>query len=348
MFIPVDYRFEDEVVLPRLLETHAAPPPHANEALLTDYREAEKMAAAWLRRFGYKDAEITPVGQDGGIDVAARGAVAQVKLWHTKRVGIGEVQRLAGLTEPGQRPFFFARSGYTKQAEAWASDPAHCVALFELEGDGNLRAANFTALRTLYKAPYRMPPSGRQSISVRFKVVTGGFFAFGVTAIPVGGAFILATPGIAFLPSLFFIGGIWLTYVLGFTQILGRDSRRLIRALTAHRKGQGWPAWREILADPIVADRDDDLPPGQFSGYAEKGQLGLFITVIEFFVLARKLEQWVLCKVGITRRPRAPFGIGELLAVKLLMDMGRTSRRHKRLSRSPKANAQRKNPRRGP
>ncbi|MGW5670130.1 restriction endonuclease [Micromonospora sp. NPDC003776] len=341
MFIPVNYRFEDEIVLPRILETHAAPPPHDNESILSDYREAEKLAAAWLRRFGYKDAEITPVGQDGGIDVAARGAVAQVKLWHTKRVGISEVQRLAGLTKPGQRPFFFARSGYTRQAEEWASDPAHRVALFELEGDGNLRAANFTALRTLYKAPFRMPSSARQPISAGFKVVTGAFFAFGVAAIPVGGAFILATPGTRFLPSLFLIGSIWLTYVLGFTQILGKDFRRLIRALTARREGAEWPGWREILTDPAVADRDEALPAGQFSGYAEKGQLGLFITVIELFVLTRKLRQWALCKVGITRRPRAPFGIGELLAVKLLMDMGRTSRRHKRLPRSPSANARR-------
>ncbi|MFD6611408.1 restriction endonuclease [Micromonospora chalcea] len=340
MFIPVDYKFEDEVVLPRVLETHAVSPPETCGSALSDYREAEKMAAAWLRRFGYKDAEVTPTGQDGGIDVAARGAVAQVKLWHTKRVGISEVQRLAGLTKLGQRPFFFARSGYTKQAEDWASDPAHRVALFELEGDGNLRAANFTALRTLYKAPFRMPLSARQPISIRFKILTGGFFLFGILLISAGGAFILTMPDINFMPSLLFIGGIWLVYLLGFVQILGKDALRLVRAVASRRKGQMWPGWQGILTDPVVLDGDEDLPPGQFAGYAERGQLGLFITVIELLVLARKLREWALCKVGVNRRQRAPFGIGELLAVKLLMDMGRTRRPHKRLRRNPRADIQ--------
>lgn len=67
-----------------------------------DYRDAEKIAAGWLRRFGYSDAEATPDGRDNGIDVYANGAIAQVKNWATKRVGIAEVQRLCGAAQSGQ------------------------------------------------------------------------------------------------------------------------------------------------------------------------------------------------------------------------------------------------------
>ncbi|MBQ1009580.1 restriction endonuclease [Micromonospora sp. M51] len=323
MFIPIDQRFEDEVVLPRILKTHVPPAEGKDEVALTDYRDAEKMAAAWLRRFGYPDAEVTPVGPDNGIDVAARGAVAQVKLWHTKRVGISEVQRLAGLTKPGQQAFFFARSGYTKKAEEWASDPSHRVALFELDGDGNLRAANFTALRALYKAPFRMPRSNRDPLSVKFKAALGSIFIFGMVTIPIMAAFILTSPGVKLAPSLLLLAAMWLLYFLGFTVTLRRDFRRLTCAMAARWRGEAWPGWGEILTEPVAAGRDDDLPPGLFAGYLEKGGLGALISIVEGLVFLRKAKEWALCRTGISRRPKAPFGIGELMAVGLLMDMGR-------------------------
>jgi len=95
LYIPPDEDFQDAVVLPQHLATAslparitgdppAAPHPPAVSAFGDD-REAEEMAARWLRRFGHTDAVVTPPGPDNGIDVAARGAVAQIKLWRNDR-----------------------------------------------------------------------------------------------------------------------------------------------------------------------------------------------------------------------------------------------------------------------
>jgi Restriction endonuclease len=132
--------------------------------IVSDWYVGEQVAAAWVRRFGWEDAEVTPDGRDNGIDVWARGAVAQVKIWKHKRAGIAEVQRLAGSAKPGQSCLFFSADGYTRAALAWSYHLDHRVALFELLPDGRLVACNWHAWRISQEAPFR--PGPRQSAGV--------------------------------------------------------------------------------------------------------------------------------------------------------------------------------------
>lgn len=115
--------------------------------VISTFEDAEKVAASWLRRFGHKDAKATRKGKDNGIDVVAMRAVAQVKWWKTKNVGIVDVQRLVGAANPGQACYFFASRGYTREARTWARGSDHQVALFLLDDSGNVTAANYHAKR---------------------------------------------------------------------------------------------------------------------------------------------------------------------------------------------------------
>jgi hypothetical protein len=127
------------------------------EEIISGYRDAEEISASWMRRFGYRDARTTPIGPDNGIDVWSTGAIAQVKYWTSKRVGIKEVQRLAGTISPGQIPYFFAGSGYTRPAIQWAGNSDNQIRLFILQSDGNLIACNYQARRTLWSAREHTP-----------------------------------------------------------------------------------------------------------------------------------------------------------------------------------------------
>jgi hypothetical protein len=111
---------------------------------------------------------VTPDKQDNGIDVESLGAVAQVKNWRTKRVGIAEVQRLEGSARRGQACFFFAAYGYTKAASRWAMNPDHPVRLFLLRPDGNIIACNYRARRALWGAPFQVPVALRRPTSFWF------------------------------------------------------------------------------------------------------------------------------------------------------------------------------------
>ena len=62
----------------------AAPLP--GQRLIRTAVDAEVAAAEFMRRIGFADAKRTPSGADGGIDVIAAGAVAQVKT-HMKPIG---------------------------------------------------------------------------------------------------------------------------------------------------------------------------------------------------------------------------------------------------------------------
>lgn len=163
-------------------ETTANPdlPASSYPRIIYDYYDAECVAAAWVRRFGYRDATVTPPGSDDGIDVLATGAIAQVKYWHEKYVGVAEVQRLAGCAKRGQGCFFFASGGYTDHALRWADHPDHRVALFHFYNDGNLKPLNFHAELVLWKVPYRgtnQSPKGIPwYIGVPFAIISYGIF----------------------------------------------------------------------------------------------------------------------------------------------------------------------------
>ncbi|GAA0547172.1 hypothetical protein GCM10010172_31180 [Paractinoplanes ferrugineus] len=127
----------------------------AYAVLIRSERDAENTAGRWLHRLGYTDAVLTAVGHDNGIDVISAGAVAQVKRWRTKLVGIRDVQRLAGAAEPGQTCLFFASYGYTAAAKAWAERSDQRVALFIMRDNGTLVAVNQWAYLALCDAPIR-------------------------------------------------------------------------------------------------------------------------------------------------------------------------------------------------
>ncbi|MGX1810556.1 restriction endonuclease [Nocardia sp. NPDC055321] len=108
--------------------------------------DAERNAADWMRRMGYFDAQVTRRGADAGLDVIAENAVAQVK-WQGVKVGRPAIQNLFGA-----RGFhvvdmlFFSSSGYTTQAEVWATE--HGVALFYFDADdGSIMPENIHAQR---------------------------------------------------------------------------------------------------------------------------------------------------------------------------------------------------------
>lgn len=88
---------------------------------------AEELAAGHMRSIGFADAKRTPEGVDGGIDVVASSAVAQVKSWDTA-VGAPEIQRLRGAAHNIDHALFYSRSGYTVAARDAAAGSR--VALF--------------------------------------------------------------------------------------------------------------------------------------------------------------------------------------------------------------------------
>lgn len=95
------------------------------------WQQAEHLVWAWMRINGYPDATLTPAGPDGGVDVRASRAVAQVK-HHARPAGIAEIQRLAGIAGSERRDaLLFSSRGVTPAALTWAT--AHGVTCFSYE-----------------------------------------------------------------------------------------------------------------------------------------------------------------------------------------------------------------------
>lgn len=88
---------------------------------------------------GFKDATLTPGGADGGLDVVASRAAAQVKN-HATPVGAPAVQQLRGAAHGHAHCLFYSRSGYTPAALKYADQAG--VSLFSFSGAGTVTAAN--------------------------------------------------------------------------------------------------------------------------------------------------------------------------------------------------------------
>jgi hypothetical protein len=102
------------------------------------WKQAEYLAVAALRQFGYLDAQLTESGSDGGVDVRSSRILAQVK--HTSRpVGRPVVQQLIGAAD-GLPVAFFALTGYTQQAEDFAIERG--VALFRISLPASVSPVN--------------------------------------------------------------------------------------------------------------------------------------------------------------------------------------------------------------
>lgn len=111
--------------------------------------DAGQNAAIRMRELGFTEARVTTRGPDGGIDVRAPEAVAQVKYWN-KPVGTPDLQRLYGARANNhhQQMLFFARSGFSKGARDYAD--IHGIALFTFDHAGAVSAVNDSA-RSLVK-----------------------------------------------------------------------------------------------------------------------------------------------------------------------------------------------------
>ena len=90
--------------------------------------QAERLAAAALRKFGFDDALPTGSGTDAGLDVAGRFIACQVK-YTVRPVGRPVLQQLVGAAG-GRVTAFFSQAGYTAQAIEYADQVG--MALFGL------------------------------------------------------------------------------------------------------------------------------------------------------------------------------------------------------------------------
>lgn len=106
-------------------------------------RDAEEAARRYLVSSGFRSAQLTGAGPDGGVDVRAPGVVAQVKA-QARPVSISVVQRTHGCAVVERASAaVFALDGFTASARAWADQ--HNVALFTFDLLGVPTPANVVA-----------------------------------------------------------------------------------------------------------------------------------------------------------------------------------------------------------
>ncbi|MBM4574816.1 hypothetical protein GS896_27550 [Rhodococcus hoagii] len=93
--------------------------------------DAELNAAAEMRKLGFTQVTVSPVGPDAGIDVHSREALAQVK-WKDGTVGRPDLQRLYGARGENRSKtlIFFSKSAYTKHAVEYANAVAMCLFVY--------------------------------------------------------------------------------------------------------------------------------------------------------------------------------------------------------------------------
>lgn len=109
-----------------------------------------------MKFWGYHDARVTPSGSDGGVDVRAANALAQVKR-EAKPVGRPTVQRLVGARgrDVSLQLLFFSQSGYSQGALEYASQVG--MALFRYDAAGSMTGSNITARRIIDRAGEPVP-----------------------------------------------------------------------------------------------------------------------------------------------------------------------------------------------
>ena len=126
-------------------------------------RDFELAAADWLRAWGYTNVSCTPVGPDGGSDVIADKAAAQVKAWMTP-IGRPEIQQLRGFAHRRRDALFFSLNDYTAAAYAFANEAR--VALFRFKGyDGTVEPVNDAASALVLRAERQEGTKGQLTIA---------------------------------------------------------------------------------------------------------------------------------------------------------------------------------------
>lgn len=115
---------------------------------ITDAHQAELNAERLMREWGFSDAVATTGGADGGIDVRAKGALAQVK-WKGGVTGRPDLQRLYGARGSGtEQLIFFSAAGYSAQAVEYANQIGMALYTYDPTGTATLvsaRGASATA-----------------------------------------------------------------------------------------------------------------------------------------------------------------------------------------------------------
>ena len=102
---------------------------------------AERTAADWMRRHGFRDATVMNGGVDTGVHVIASRAAAQVRTSFAP-VEPEDLSRLVrdSRTMSGCQRIFFSLSGYSDRAMQFAEE--HCIALLVVGRDGSVVPAN--------------------------------------------------------------------------------------------------------------------------------------------------------------------------------------------------------------
>lgn len=123
---------------------------------INSWQAAEANCAAWMRHWKFPDARVTESGSDGGIDVRATGALAQVKR-EAKPVGRPAVQNLVGARgrDVSLHLFFFSLSGYSQTAFEYANQIG--IALFQYDLLGAMTGVNARARSIVDKAREPVP-----------------------------------------------------------------------------------------------------------------------------------------------------------------------------------------------
>lgn len=108
---------------------------------ITSWQVAEKNALVWMRYWGYKDAQLTVGGADGGVDVRSRSALAQVK-FEAAKTGRPALQRLLGaaMRDTSKQLIFISRGGFGEPAIAYANQVD--MALFVYDRNGHMEPVN--------------------------------------------------------------------------------------------------------------------------------------------------------------------------------------------------------------
>lgn len=152
-------------VLPSISERAATRVTSSERRPISTWQDAEENAAAWMRYFGFKNARVTAGGADGGIDVIADDAVAQVKR-EAIAVGSPAIQRLYGAASAHgtyKHKLFFSASGYSRSAEDFARRLG--IALFNYDREGRVDPAN-PAANTIYRT--LRPAGGHDDLLARY------------------------------------------------------------------------------------------------------------------------------------------------------------------------------------
>lgn len=135
---------------PKAVNQPRAHRPEPEQRLVRDAREAELLAGDWVRWMGFPDADVTPVGADGGLDVVGADVVAQVK-FEAVKTGRPVLQALygAGHARGATYWMFFSSAGYTIQALTWAEEVG--MALFRFALDGGIEPVSHEAERFYHR-----------------------------------------------------------------------------------------------------------------------------------------------------------------------------------------------------